>query len=438
MNTEFSSAIKQIAAERGIEISEILEAVAQAIKSAFKNIYSEEDSSSLQVDIDTEAATISVYADKKVVDHVSNDATQISLENAKKLNSKLKIGDHVLVEITSSGDFGRIAAQAAKQIILQKIKEAEQDSMVRQFQSQIGTVDTAIIQRMDREGNVICEIHRAIAKLPPEEQIASEYYQSGAPLKVYLKTVWQDAKGKTMIVSRSDPNFLRALFEMEVPEIASGTVEIVSIAREAGSRSKVAVKSNAQGVDPIGACVGQRGSRINAITNELKTNRGEEKIDIIPWDEDKKTFLANAIRPAEALEVRIVDEDEKQALIVVDDEYLSLAIGREGQNVRLAAKLTGWKIDIQGKQGYEAGGKLSKFEQDAGVKPAVVSKPKAKKEEVAQSELAGLGLSTRIVSSLEKLEISTAEDLKAKIESGEKLAGIGPKAVEEIKAALNI
>lgn len=437
MNTNLISAIKQIAAERGIEIDEILDGIKQAIRLAFKRDYPEDEGAALEVEIDAEADTIAVYADKKVVNEVTNPPTQISLADAKKIQPKLKVGDHVLVEITHTGDFGRVAAQAARQVILQKLKESEHEAMVKQFKDKIGTVDSAIIQRMDRDNSVICEIYRAIARMPREEQIPTEFYQSGSRIKVYLKKIEQDAKGKTLIVSRSDPNFLRALFEMEVPEIASGTVEIMAIAREAGSRSKVAVRSNADGVDPIGSCVGQRGSRINSITNELKTTRGEEKIDIIPWSDDIRTFLANAIRPAEAAEVKIINADEKQALVLVDDEYLSLAIGREGQNVRLAVKLTGWRLDIQGVQGYKDGGEISKFQEgDVKVAPKKVAEKKKKAESTAEPTIDSLGLSGRTVSALEKAGITTIDQLKKQVSSGEKIAGVGPKSVEEIQAAL--
>lgn len=436
MNNEFISALKQIAAERGLEVGVILEAIKEGIKQIFAEKNPEGEGASIQVEIDTDSSQISVYADKKVVKEVTNPATQILESDAKKLQPKLKEGDHVLVEITHTGDFGRIAAQATRQVMMQKIKEAEQDAIFAQFKDKIGTIDTAIVQRMDREGNLICEIYRAIAKMPPEEQIQSEFYQSGSRIKVYLKRINEDAKGKTLIISRSDSNFLRALFDMEVPEISSGTVEIMAIAREAGARSKVAVASNAQGVDPIGSCVGQRGSRINAITNELKTTRGEEKIDIIPWDEDIKTYIGNSIRPATAVEVRIINDVEKQALVLVDDEYLSLAIGREGQNARLANKLTGWKIDIQGVKAFNENGGKSKFELDAEGKQGPDSKATKAKQEEAGSELDVLGLSTRVVGLLAKAGVTTVADLKTKIEADEKIAGVGPKAVEEIKLAL--
>lgn len=434
MNTDFISAVKQIAAERGIDVNVVLDAIKEGIRQIFITQSPENEGASIQVEIDAEDSRIAVYADKKVVDEVTVPVSQISLADAKKIQPKLKLGDHVLVEITHTGDFGRIAAQATRQVVMQKIKEAEQEAIYSQFTDKIGTVDTAVIQRMDREGNVICEIYRAIAKIPPEDQIQSEFYQSGSRIKVYLKRIQEDAKGKTLIVSRTDPNFLRALFEMEVPEISSGTVEIMGIAREAGSRSKVAVRSNAAGVDPIGSCVGQRGARINAITNELRTNKGEEKIDIIPWDEDIQTYIGNAIRPATALEVRIINEVERQALVLVDDEYQSLAIGREGQNARLANKLTGWKIDIQGQKSFgETGGK-SKFELDA---EAAGGAPKVA-EKTEQSEFETLGLAARTISALEKAGVSTTADLQAKIEAGEKIAGVGPKAIEEIKAALKL
>ena len=450
MQTDFLAAVKQIAAERGIDVEEILDAIKQSIRVGFKRDYPDELSEALQVELDPETGNVAVFADKKVVDAVTNPPTQISVQDAKKIEPKLKEGDHVLVEITQSGDLGRIVAQAAKQVLLQKIKEAEKEAMVRQFKDKIGGVDSAIIQRMDREGNVICEIYRAIAIMPPEEQIPSEFYKSGNRIKVYLKKIYQDAKGKTLIVSRSDKNFLKALFEMEVPEIASGTVEIMEIAREAGSRSKVAVKSNAEGVDPIGSCVGQRGSRINAITNELKNGKTEEKIDIIPWDEDTATFIGNAIRPAEALEVKLIDKEARQALIIVNDEYLSLAIGREGQNVRLASKLTGWNLDIQGKQMYADNGKLSRFEMESGKRAKVEKEEDSSKEEKkakgskavvteqVEGEFAGLDIPARVIAAIEKAGVASVADLKSKLEADEKIKGVGEKSVADLKKALNI
>lgn len=359
---DFAIAIRQIAAERGIDSEEVVKAIESAVKYGFRHIYPGESLESLEVEVDIENGSISAYADKKVVEEVTHPATQISLEDAKALEPKLKLGDHVLVEITQSGDFGRVAAQAARQVISQMVRESEKEALLLQFKGKLGTIETGIVQRMTREGDVLFEINRATAKMPQEDQIPAEFYRSAERYKVLLKEIITDARGKILVVSRGDNNFLKALFEMEVPEIASGTVEIMGIAREPGSRAKVAVRSNSDGVDAIGSCVGQRGARINAVTNELRTPRGEEKIDIIPWHEDIKQFLANSIRPADSIEVRIVDEEEKQALIIVSEDDQSLAIGREGQNARLAAKLTGWKLDIQGQETFKANGERSRFE----------------------------------------------------------------------------
>lgn len=440
MQTDFLAAVRQIAAERKIDPDEIIEAIKQAIRVGFRKDYPEELGATLEVEINSDDGSLAVYADKKVVDDVATPTTQISLADAQKLNKNLRLGDHVLVEITHTGDFGRVAAQAAKQVIIQKLRESEKDAVISQFQSRIGSVESVVIQRMDRDRNVHCELFRGIALMPYEEQIPGEFYKTGAHIKVLLKGVHEDAKGQNMIVSRADADFLRALFAMEVPEIASGTVEIMGITREAGSRSKMAVRSKAEGVDPIGSCVGQRGARINAVTNELKTQQGEEKIDIIPWAEDTAEYIANAIKPAEALEVKIIDEERKQALILVDDEKLSLAIGRDGQNVRLAAKLTGWNLDIQGINAHKSSGKQSRFDakDEVEVSEEVEPKKKTKKaaEVEAESDLTELGLATRVITSLTKAGIHSKAELKAKIEAGEKIEGVGPKSIEEISVAL--
>ncbi len=386
---DFALAIRQIAAERGIEPDEVVKAIESAVKYGFRHIYPGEALESLEVEVDIDKGSISAYADKKVVEEVTHPATQISLEDAQQLEPKLKLGDHVLVEITQSGDFGRVAAQAARQVISQMVREAEKDALLLQFKGKLGTIETGIVQRMTREGEVLFEINRATAKMMPEDQIPPEFYRSADRYKVLLKEIITDARGKILLVSRAANDFLRALFEMEVPEIASGTVEIMGIAREPGFRAKVAVRSNSEGVDAIGSCVGQRGARINAITNELRTPRGEEKIDIIPWSDDINQYLANAIRPAEAIEVRIINEEEKQALIIVSEDDQSLAIGREGQNARLAAKLTGWKLDIQGQETFKKNGERSRFEMTeeeiAEREAAMAAEREAKKAAAAEA-----------------------------------------------------
>lgn len=347
LQTDFMVAVNQIAAERNIDPDEVLEAIKLAIVTGFRRDYPEEEVETVEVDIDESNGSISVFGDKKVVDTVTNPRSQIALEDALKIEPKLKVGDHVQVDITPSGDFGRVAAQAAKQVILQKIRESEKNAVMSEFTGHIGEIEYAVVQRMDGD-NVIFEIRRATAIMPQEDRIQSEFYKSGSRLKVLIKDIRETTRGKQLIVSRSDPKFLEALFKLEVPEIVSGSVLIKSMAREAGSRSKVAVESTVEGVDPIGSCVGQKGVRINAIMNELKFGNHEEKIDIIAYAPDTSDFIANALSPAQVIRVTIRDEKKKEAEVIVPDEQLSLAIGRDGQNVRLAAKLTGWNIDIQG------------------------------------------------------------------------------------------
>lgn len=342
------SAIRQIAAERKIEPEEIIEAIKEGIKQSYSDEKGYEDTEVLEVVIEPDRGYIAVYQKKKVVNEVTNDESEISLAEAKKSNAKAKLGDTVLLDVTTEGDFGRIAAQSARQVILSKLRDAEKEAVLRQFQDKIGGIINVVVQRVLPEGEVICEVNKARAVMPKDDRIPFEYYRIGSTIKVLLKSIEEDVRGRFMLISRSDPDFLKQLFIMEVPEIESETVEIVSIAREAGSRSKVAVKSNTTGVDPIGACVGQKGVRINAISNELKIGEREEKIDIIPFSEDIEKFLMNSISPAEAIDIKIFDRAKKIAVITVPDEKLSLAIGRDGQNTRLASKLTGWNIDIKG------------------------------------------------------------------------------------------
>lgn len=419
--SDFLSAINQIAAERNIEPDEVLDAIKSAVKTGFRKDYPEEEGALLEVEIDTIAGGIRVYADKKVVDEVTSPATQISLEDAKKIEPKLKIGDHVRVDITPSGDFGRVAAQAAKQVILQKIRESEKEAVMVEFKDKIGEIDYGIVQRMDGD-SVIFEIRRAIALMPQEERIPVEFYRTGNRMKVLIKAIAETARGKQLIVSRSDPDFLKGLFKIEVPEILSGSVEIKAIAREAGFRSKVAVASNSEGVDPIGSCVGQKGVRINSIMNELRFGPIEEKIDIILWDDDPATFIANALSPAQVISVNITNKDEKEAKVIVPDDQLSLAIGKEGQNVRLAAKLTGWYIDIEGETGSTATGK----------------KEDSKEDNKSENAFANLDLSAKLEKSLAAAGINSIEVLKEKLSQGEKIKGVGAKSLTELKSKLKL
>lgn len=379
VQTDLMIAVNQIAAERNIDPNEVIEAIKEAIKTGFRRDYPEENETLLEVEIKPdEIQSIRVYANKKVVKEVTNKAVQIELNAARKIEPKLKEGDHIMVDVTPTGDFGRVAAQVAKQVILQKIRESEKEAVMKEFDGKIGEIEYAVVQRLDGD-DVIFEIRRALAVMPLEDRIPNEFYRSGSRMKVLIKEIRMTPRGKQLIVSRADNNFLVGLFKLEVPEISSQTVEIKAMAREAGSRSKVAVFSTTDGIDPIGACVGQKGVRINAILNDLKFGNFEEKIDIILWNEDISTFIANSLSPATIAEVSIIDAESKRARVFIEDEQLSLAIGREGQNVRLAAKLTGWNIDIHGLSEKAEIEKKAKEEKKEAVKEEVKEEKPAKK-----------------------------------------------------------
>ena len=350
MTSELVAAINQIAAERGIDKEEVFKALESAILSAVKKEkygkvereYDEEEEekegSNLAVEVDRESGEFKLFAVKVVVEKVEDNEKEIALSEAELISPSVEIGDSIEIEMPSD-DLGRIATQTAKQVLLQKIRESEKDAVISEFSDKVGEVYTALMQRMQK-GMAVMEIGKATAYMPPEEQISNEFYRVGERYKVLLKSI-EDSQ---VIVSRADPKFLIELFKLEVPEIESGVVEIKAVAREAGSRSKIAVVSHQDGIDPIGSCVGQRGIRIANIMNEL----GEEKIDIIEWDEEIENFVANALSPAKVDSVKIKDET---ATVISPTDQLSLAIGREGQNVRLAWKLTGIKIDIEGPEG---------------------------------------------------------------------------------------
>lgn len=345
MTSELVAAINQISAERGIDKENVFQALESAILSAVKkekfgkiertDEESEKVGDNLAVEVDRETGEFKLFANKEVVDKVEDNEKEIALSEAEMISPSVEIGDFIQIEMPSD-DLGRIATQTAKQVLLQKIRESEKDAVLSEFSDKIGEVYTALMQRMQK-GQAIFEIGKATAFMPTEEQIANEFYRVGERYKVLLKSI-DDSQ---ILVSRADPDFLRELFKLEVPEIESGVVEIKAIAREAGSRSKIAVVSHQDGIDPIGSCVGQRGIRIANIMNEL----GEEKIDIIEWHDDPERFVANALSPAKVDSVKIKGDT---ALVESPADQLSLAIGRDGQNVRLAWKLTGYKIDIVG------------------------------------------------------------------------------------------
>ncbi|HKM20317.1 MAG TPA: transcription termination factor NusA [Candidatus Dojkabacteria bacterium] len=339
MTSEFITAINQISAERGIDKEEIFQALEEAILVAYKkekfglDVPEEEKQPNWSVELNRETGEFKLIASKEVVKKAKDVEKEISLSEAEMISPNVEVGDIIQIEMPSE-DFGRIAAQTAKQVILQKIRESEKEAIISEYSDKVGEIFTALMQRMQR-GEVIFEIGKATATMPQEEQISNEFYRLGERYKVLLK----DIVDSQMIVSRADSDFLVGLFKLEVPEIESGVLEVKAVAREAGSRSKMAVTSHQDGVDPIGSCVGQRGIRIANVMNEL----GEEKIDIIEWDEDPEKFIANSLSPAKIDDVKV---EEDTATVTVPNDQLSLAIGREGQNVRLAWKLTGYKIDI--------------------------------------------------------------------------------------------
>jgi N utilization substance protein A len=421
VQTDFLAAVNQIAAERGIDPKEVVEAIAEAIVTGFRENFAEDSAVKLSVKIDSDLGHIAVVQTFNVVKTVKDTDSEISLADAKKHKADIAVGDEIDLDITPQGDFGRVAAQAAKQVILQKIREAERETQLKEFEDKMGEIEYAVVQRMDGD-SVIWEVGRTLAVMPAEERIPGEYYRSGTRHKVLLKEIRELPRGKTLIISRADADFLKALFFLEVPELSSGSVEIKTMAREAGSRSKVAVTSNVDGIDPIGSCVGQRGIRINAITNELRFDNREEKIDIILWDEDDQQFIANALSPAEVKKVEIVNAEEREAKVTVPEEQLSLAIGRDGQNVRLAAKLVGWKLDIVGEGGAAAEGETGE---------------EAETEAKAENELEALGLSARIVKVLDKAGITTKAQLEEYKDDFTQIEGIAKKSAEEIASKLS-
>ncbi len=347
INEEFISALRQIAAERHIEVKSVLDAIAEAVLVSYvkeKDIPRE----NLEVQIDENVGNIKVYLLKEVVKNVDDFELQIGVDQAKILYPDCKVGDFIKFDITPEGDFGRVAAQSARQIIKQKIAEAEREKVFDSLSNRVGTIISVQVEKILPNQDVQCSYNGVRAILKKEERVASEYYRIGESIKVLLTgIVTGDSKDyKYLEVVRGSEKFLRGIFELEVPEISAGTVEIVSIAREAGSRSKVAVKSNAPAIDPRGSCIGQRGSRISAILNYLQFGNVEEKVDIIEYSDDIETFIKNSLQPAEVKKIEIVDKKSKLVKVYVDEDKLSLAIGKEGQNVRLASKLTGWDIEV--------------------------------------------------------------------------------------------
>jgi N utilization substance protein A len=339
VSRDFVGALLQLNAEKQVSREQLIGAVEDGIQSAYRRVAGDED---IHVTIDAESGRIRVFRARRVVEEIEDELTEITLDDARKHEASAKVGDMVETEQLDGDVFGRIGAQTAKQIVLQRIREVERDQVFDQFASREGELLTGTVNRVEPRAIILDVGKNVEAILATTEQSALEHYRIGQNVKAFVLEVRRSVRGPQIFVSRTHKGFLRRLFELEVPEIHSGTVEIKAIAREAGSRSKVAVSSRQEGLDPVGATVGQRGARVQAVVAEL----AGEKIDVIPWSDDAGVFVANALSPAQVLSVDI-DEEHRIASVTVPERMLSLAIGREGQNARLAARLSGWRIDIR-------------------------------------------------------------------------------------------
>jgi N utilization substance protein A len=406
MGQELIQVIDQISKEKGISREMVIEAVETALVSAAKKKYGTQR---IAVQIDPKRGDISMYAYKKVVPEVSNPEEEITLDEALALFPEAQMDGEVPLEVQFEG-FGRIAAQTARQVIVQKVREAERDVVLREFSDKIGQLVNGIVLRHEK-GAYFVDLGKTEAVLPAREQVPRETYRRGDRVRAYVLEVKDTSKGPQVVLSRSHPDFVSKLFEMEVPEIYENVVVIRGVVREAGDRTKIAVSSKEAQVDPVGACVGMKGARVQAVVREL---RGE-KIDIIPWSEDPRVFIAKALSPAVVEKVGVTEED-RAALAVVADAQLSLAIGKKGQNVRLAAKLTGWKIDILSESEYE---QERQKERDQEIEAAIAEETRkmAEETEAAQTMEAEAAAAAAPESELTRIE------------------GVGPKTAEQLKEA---
>ncbi|HLZ72091.1 MAG TPA: transcription termination factor NusA [Dehalococcoidia bacterium] len=371
MKNDFLLAIAQLAGEKNLPKEVVFDAVEAALASAYKK--DQASAGNIVVKIDPNTGTAHFFSRRTVVDEVTDPKIELTLKEARALSPGSVLGEHVDQEVAAK-PAGRIAAQAAKQVVLDRLRAAEREVVFEEYAGREGDIISGAVQRIEGSGghrSVYIDLGKTEALLPPPEQVRTEHYQPGQRLKVYVAEVRKDTKGPQVIVSRAHKNLIKRLFELEVPEIFRGSVEIKSIAREAGFRSKVAVWARQEGVDPVGACVGLRGIRIQNVVNEL----GGERIDVVQWDPEPERFVANALSPAQVVSVSVSEEDNT-ASVVVPDRQLSLAIGKEGQNARLAAKLTGWRIDIRSQTAVEQE-RLAELPPEA----AIIAEPEPAGEE---------------------------------------------------------
>jgi len=423
MNHELIVVIDQISKEKGIPKELLLEAVESALASAARKKFP--DNENIVVKIDPKVGRISIHLVYQVVEEVENPLAEMSLADARKIDPAVEVGGEISIEKDFEG-FGRIAAQTAKQVIVQRVKEAERDIIVNEYSGRIGEMVNGIVLRQEK-GNYIIDIGKTEGILPLREQAPRENYKQGDRIRAYLLEVRTAAKGPQIVLSRSHPDLVAKLFEMEVPEIYEGIVQIKGAVREAGDRTKIAVYSTDSAVDPVGACVGMKGSRVQAVVREL---RGE-KIDIIPWTEDHRAFISKALSPA-SVEKVAVDEEERSALVIVSDQQLSLAIGKKGQNVRLAARLTGWKIDIYSETEYDS---MVQKDRDKEIEEAIARESRLLEEQMGSKasleEIPGVGGKTAEIlkgagfADVDSLRQTTIEQLSA-------VDGIGEKTAQKI------
>lgn len=429
MTKDFAAAINQIAEEKNIDKKIIIETIEAALAAAFRKDYGKPEQN-IKVDFNEETGAIKVYDEKNVVKKFDEEMEEdhpekvkrefILLKDAKKIKKDAKDGDVIKTDITpkDGGRYGRIAAQTAKQVIIQRIREAERDSVFSEFKDKEKQSINATVQRIEGN-NVFIDLGTTNGIMYPQDQIRGENYKIGQRYKVYVSEVRKGAKGPEIIVSRTSPELVKKLFELEVPEVYAKTVEIKSIAREPGSRTKIAVYTEQEGVDPVGSCVGQRGTRVQTVITEL----GGEKIDIIEWNEDIGKFISNALSPAKVVNIK-TDENNKQAIVEVQEDQLSLAIGKSGQNVRLAAKLAGWKIDIKKAGGDAKKGKEVEAISDDAKKNKGTGKDKKKnskeeKEKKSEDKKSDKGKDQKDEKSKKKKEAKEDEKSKEQGRQGE-------------------
>lgn len=400
-----NEALEELERERGISKEVLVNSLCDAMVAAYKKHLRNKEATNIEAILDEQSGEIGVFSTKVVVENVEDDETQISLAEAKEIDEDVEEGDEVKLEVTPE-QFGRIAAQAAKQVLTQRIREAERNLVLNEFLDKKGTLTTGIIQRVENR-NVIVNIGKTDAIMPMKEQIPGEYYKPGNRIRVFVLNVKETTRLPQVIVSHAHAEIVRELFELEVPEIEDGIVEIKSISREAGYRTKIAVWSNDPEVDSVGACIGPRGSRIQTIVSELKN----EKIDIVRYSEDPVEYIVNALSPARVVSVDILADDEEahEATVVVPDDQLSLAIGREGQNVRLAHKLTGWKIDIKSITQMERAEAAQNYEEPEEVIEEDFEQDSELQEEI-EEEMNQQAYDEEDIQQEETLEEETSED----------------------------